>query len=700
MIIESISLKNFQCYYGEHEDNTFNFKDGLNLIIGNNGSGKSKLYDAFYWVLNDRIFQSETRSLVPTSVYRHKIISDKAKAEANMALATEVTLTVSSDEDTKYRLTRSINVLKTGENEWENDNRSVLKIDKMENYRWSPVPEGRHKFIIDRIMPSHMKKYMWFQGEEVDGLLEFSNQDTLTNVINLLSDIRHFDNLIMLTSSGYEKASSDLRRSKLKQSKNADKSSEIEQTIVGLQIEIEEITNRINEAKVNVARSDEYIEGLMSEVEDAREAQSKKDELNKLKSSLEIQKTKLDTMYHSIHGNIFLNSWVLSGTASSFDEFTDKYDQYFSLHTDQIGRSKGTDFHLPLNIPEPIHVTKMLTDERCFVCGRDAHKGSAEYDHIQSLLSRDGKSETKPFVNDCSVFFQRIYSSGLGLNNSIVSIDDSISNFLNKLRDVKRDISETISSINDVEDRFGSLLEDSGSENIVRAYNQHKRSSDGFQLQINRDEAECLEKVKKLAENKADLDKLVVGSLDVVKVKTDKLYKALVDIATKSRSIIFHDLIQNLEEQANLFFEKMTENNESITGKVLLYESAPGHFIPKLVDSDGLEMHNPNDSNIVLVKLSIIMAIIRSRGKFADNFTFISDSPTSKMYKEYSQGFYDTISRNFKQSIITTYDFSDSSDWSELKKFNVGSAYFLKSKYDSKDRTDRSSISTSITEIV
>ena len=70
------------------------------------------------------------------------------------------------------------------------------------------------------------------------------------------------------------------------------------------------------------------------------------------------------------------------------------------------------------------------------------------------------------------------------------------------------------------------------------------------------------------------------------------------------------------------------------------------------------------------------------------------------MYKEYSQGFYDTISRNFKQSIITTYDFSDSNNWSELKKFNIGSAYFLKSKYDSEDRADRSSISISITEIV
>ena len=40
MKIESITIKNFQSYFGEE---TLEFSDGLNLIIGNGGKGKSKL---------------------------------------------------------------------------------------------------------------------------------------------------------------------------------------------------------------------------------------------------------------------------------------------------------------------------------------------------------------------------------------------------------------------------------------------------------------------------------------------------------------------------------------------------------------------------------------------------------------------------------------------------------------------------------
>ena len=69
MLIKSISMKNFQCYHGDHEDNLLHFKNGINLIVGDNGGGKSKLYDAFYWVLYDEIFSSDERTFKKTKQY-------------------------------------------------------------------------------------------------------------------------------------------------------------------------------------------------------------------------------------------------------------------------------------------------------------------------------------------------------------------------------------------------------------------------------------------------------------------------------------------------------------------------------------------------------------------------------------------------------------------------------------------------------
>ena len=47
MIIKNITIENFQSY---HESQTMDFSNGLNLIIGNGGKGKSKLFNAFYSV--------------------------------------------------------------------------------------------------------------------------------------------------------------------------------------------------------------------------------------------------------------------------------------------------------------------------------------------------------------------------------------------------------------------------------------------------------------------------------------------------------------------------------------------------------------------------------------------------------------------------------------------------------------------------
>jgi len=79
MLIKSIKLKNFQCYFGdEHE---IIFTTGLNIITGSIASGKSKLFDAFYWVLNDKIFVTGN-DWVSTKNLGISFVSDKAKYES------------------------------------------------------------------------------------------------------------------------------------------------------------------------------------------------------------------------------------------------------------------------------------------------------------------------------------------------------------------------------------------------------------------------------------------------------------------------------------------------------------------------------------------------------------------------------------------------------------------------------------------
>ena len=67
MIIREVTIENFRCYYGK---NTINFNDGLTLVIGDNGDGKTTFFEALEWLFNTSTLQPEPR-----------LISQKKRAE-------------------------------------------------------------------------------------------------------------------------------------------------------------------------------------------------------------------------------------------------------------------------------------------------------------------------------------------------------------------------------------------------------------------------------------------------------------------------------------------------------------------------------------------------------------------------------------------------------------------------------------------
>ena len=53
MIIKEVRIKNFRSYYGDN--NHFGFSDGLTLILGDNGDGKTTFFEALQWLLDTTI---------------------------------------------------------------------------------------------------------------------------------------------------------------------------------------------------------------------------------------------------------------------------------------------------------------------------------------------------------------------------------------------------------------------------------------------------------------------------------------------------------------------------------------------------------------------------------------------------------------------------------------------------------------------
>src|SRR5690554_6832511 len=78
MKIKEITIENFRSYY---EVNTIKIKDGLTLIIGDNGDGKTTFFEALEWLfststndINSRhISQKKKKELFPDEIAKVRV---------------------------------------------------------------------------------------------------------------------------------------------------------------------------------------------------------------------------------------------------------------------------------------------------------------------------------------------------------------------------------------------------------------------------------------------------------------------------------------------------------------------------------------------------------------------------------------------------------------------------------------------------
>ncbi len=687
-------MKNFQCYYGEHESNTIEFENGINIIIGDNGGGKSKLYDAFYWVLYDQIFSSDSRNFTRTAQYKENLISDQAKVrcEVGKTLTAEVILEVEDSRGTVFRITRVFRSKKIDEREWQGESSSRLMIEESKITRWQSLSSDKHRSLLDRVLKPHLKPYMWFQGEQVDSLMNFQSKSSLMQAITLLSDIQEYDDLIDIAKSGSERAQKSYIKETNKLSKNKKESESLSKTLASIKIEASQVNEHMeanieekNEAQLNIDR-------LINQIDDANKKSSLKKDLSDVELRIDNDKKSLDEKVEGLNKKVFSNSWLLRSVQPVFNEFEVKYDSYYKAHTEKEAAGKSGIVKLPIDVPQPIHVNSMLADEMCFVCGRGAHKGSEEYLHIERLLGRKKKVETKVFEHDCSYFFNKLYINSLSYKNTIRNIDSDIAAEFSRIQDLRSSISDNSLKRDDINKQFEELVGDDRSDDIVSEFKTHTRNIERYLGLIAADEL----RLKDLADlERKVIDKfgsLVVGSVDQATSVVKDVYEHLYDLAKSTRKNVFGSLVKDLEDSANNIFQDMASSNNVITGRLKLKMLGNENCIPEIVDGDGFIMTGSNDSNIILIKLSLIMAIVTSRAKWSDHYSLISDAPTSKMSKKYSHGFYSALGSNFKQSIVMTYDFLSDEDRDILSDFNLGNVYKLEPVYPAGDGENRADL--------
>jgi DNA sulfur modification protein DndD len=724
MIIEKIELENFMCYAGI---NTMEFSEGINVIIGDNGYGKSKLYDAFYWVMYDHVFVPEKKEFQSTKSVKSALISDKVKSEVKDGkVTTSVSITFHNIErDSVYILERKYSIFIRDGIFVENNNSEFTIMQKELSYLNAKMvnDEEEKKRIIAQILPPSIKDYLWFQGEQVESIIDFNKQDTLTKAINVLSNITRYDEINGIAISSSKSAKSEYDREVRRLSKDIGESERLGREKIYFEEQINELIKNETEVKDNLSKAEEKCESLLGKIKDAssiNEYQQKKKSI--IQQLAELNESLIQEQI-GFHRKMFRNKWVLKGTEFLHSEFSNRYQEYEKkkLETaaelkarsnmeDELMRKLQT--RLPIDVPEPIYVQRMLDEEKCLVCDRVAEKDSEAWKKIKELIDRPEntsasiKSESNKkqnFADD----FKRLYQNGLALSHRIKDIDTDINETLQKINDLNTKIKNANLEVKKVDDAIQKLLSDTSqtvdsAKNIIAEYTIQNNYAKDYKDRLNKITQQLENFKNKLKNVDERLKDLVTGEIPKWLVEKKNVLLDFETIASTTRDRVFRSLIAQLEKGANFHYQAMTSGNKAARGQIKLRQLLNGNYMPEIIDDKGFVLQGSNTSNLILVKLSAIMAIIsaKSNDGAVSFYTLITDAPTSVFGEDYTIGFCKTISKVYKQSIIMSKEFYKNT---ELRKelltspeIKIGKVYMVTPSIPDSERSNRNNLSTKI----
>ncbi|NTS40786.1 AAA family ATPase [Flavisolibacter sp. BT320] len=724
MIIKKIEIQNFMCYEGQ---NIFDFSEGLNVIIGDNGYGKSKLFDAFYWALYDQVFVSEQKKFQNTKEVRSKIVSDKAKNECNEdKLTTSVKVTFyNPDRDNSYIIERKYSLTQNGQGwkEGSDGERLIWKKDMSFMNASLVTDEDDKARILNTILPDNIKPYMWFQGEQVESIIDFNQHDTLTRAINVLSNISQFDQLKSIAEAAAKTARSEYDKELKKASKDKVKSEDLEKKKKQLEERLSYLTQEYEKEKENHANAEDKAEKLLYKIQDAKKIRELESEKKNVQRQLEDLHQRIIDDQIAFHKKLFKNKWLLKGTEDLLNSYSEQYANYNNNKLRKMAEVKARidaekavmkklQTRLPIDVPEPIYVEQMLKEERCRVCDREAPKGSEAWNRIKELLDRPDEKikdqDDDPLTkHDFSDEFKRLYHNGLGMSHVIRNADEDINETLSHAQELKRKQRELNKKYQGLDSDIQSLLASaalnlSDADNIINEYAEHTKKAKYFAEEELKTKQQIDTNKIKLAQVNDELKGLATGEIPSWMIDKLKVLEDFEDLAQSTRERVFSQLIKMLEEEANKHYSAMTSGNKSARGIIRLKALSNGNYMPELTDNTGNPLVQLNTGNIILIKLATIMAIISARQgtRTTDLYTLITDAPMSVFGEDYTIGFCRTVSQVYKQSIIMSKEFYRNE---KLRKelltndeIKLGKVYLITPSITEDERVNRNTLSTNV----
>ena len=673
MIINKVVINNFYCFLGE---NILEFSKGLNIISAVNSGGKSQIFNAFYWTFFDKIYadvdnnstkkewKDGSRQIVcPDFIKEKSKENDKIECSIEIELTNEYHLNDEpKDELIGYTFTKKVIYQKT--------NNSILIFSKPE-LTISYVKDGETEFIpqynqswfLEKIFPSSIRKFMWYQGETMDELYDFSKPSTLKNAINEISYFPMYDNMEKIVKASLisidKKVEKELglqRRLTTSQQTLINDISYKTRNIETKKDSILQIQNDIDKLQDDIAEEEHKLKGY-------DKYRDIKAQLNTLESELSLTKSRIDDLSTNNKESL-INKWMLKGC----ENLINASDKNLNIIIDEIKKFQNTTNPVPISLPGPEYVEKMIQDKICYICERPVLEETPEYEALVKRLNDFQDNSNHKVLQDT-------YTE---LNRARKRLVSDLPEIENEIKEKNKAIDLLIKNRNRLVNKIASVYTDSGHDKekdiTVGATTASQILSKMQSLRSAKDrKSDSLRYVKSeitileegLKNDLIEKEKTMVSfDTSFAESIASDYIKMFVKSIGDLRSIAYSNLITEIQSESNrlysLYLGGNTQGEIEIDNGIRIIDKGTKKILSDL-----------NTAEIVAQKLAVANAFLSlSEKKMKKAYPIVADAPTSDLDHINTYNLTVNIGKSFDQMIIMSKDYAllDSSEREKLIK--------------------------------
>ena len=681
MEFKSIIVKNFLSYFDENE---IEFSDTTTIFIGQNNTGKSKIFDAINFALYERIWITDKgengawinsdKEIATFILNNHKKNIAIKENEENI----DVSVTLVMDDGNSFITVERVYLYRKTESgyEYKTKNFSLTVADPITGNISTYMGQEATDKLNMYFSPS-IKDYFLFQGEASSKIMQLQKGGNFSRAVHEIARLSVFEDAKELAEQYTKHVRNIIARKRNKNKEQREAQEELQFTIEQKQDMLSSYVEKKADADRDIAEYSaqlEHFEEKLSKLKEFEDWFKQKKQIEENKKNIErelknanSEKTEIaeDAVFYKVREKI-----------NSFSDFYSKLEK------------KG-------EVPPSINadeIRKALKVFRCTICGTALTEGSEARAFAEARLPKCDTDRLGSYLRD--------------LNTTMGNEAEDINRIPDKLADIissKRRLDEKRESLRKQDEEVKSLLaqielDSSNSEEKVREADEIRDKVSNY--------TNLLEKAKRASGNnegsisviKSDilrlqheLNSLIVEDDDIDESdKIKNVYAEKLNVAMDKLYQVAHDTAYNqVQEKANEYYQEMTQENAGIVGKVVIDTDTSEIYT---VDEKGTRIRNINQGNRISIQLAVIAGILTvAQDQFNQQYPFVTDAPVSALGGDNKLSTIKSMIDAFEQSIIIIKDDTSSKNKTNdeirdliAKSKDVGIAYELSlSKTDS-----------------